>query len=170
MSDLRKAAEQAIATLIASTKYVEGCANARMVEGWGEHFDDMDKAISALKAALAEPEQSEPVCNPHPKAPHGVDRNGSHSAGRYVCDCESWEPYDAGYQKGLQDGLKRAYALQEVSDIGQLQEAPPRREPLPNHREVMQQALDALKNPYIVDSINSCLADDAIKALDEALK
>ncbi len=73
---------------------------------------------------------SEPQCNPHPKAPHGFNRNSSHSAGRYVCDCEHWEPYDAGYQKGLQDGLERAYALQEISDIGQPQEAPPRREPL----------------------------------------
>ncbi len=84
----------------------------------------------ALKAALAEPEQSEPKCNPHPKAPHGFDRNGSHSVGRYVCECEHWNPYDAGYQKGLQDGLERAYTLQEISDIGQLQEAQPRREPL----------------------------------------
>ena len=75
-------------------------------------------------------QEPEPACNPHPKAPHGFDRNGSHSADRYVCECEHWEPYDAGYQKGLQDGLERAYALQEISDIGQLQEAPPRREPL----------------------------------------
>jgi hypothetical protein len=73
---------------------------------------------------------SDPKCNPHPKAPHGFNRNGSHSAGRYVCECEHWEPYAAGYQQGLQDGLERAYALQEISDIGQLQEAPPRREPL----------------------------------------
>ena len=29
-------------------------------------------------------------CNPHPDAPHGFDRNASHSAGRYVCDCEGW--------------------------------------------------------------------------------
>ena len=33
------------------------------------------------------------------------------------------ESYAAGYQKGLQEGLERAYALQEISDIGQLQEA-----------------------------------------------
>lgn len=31
-------------------------------------------------------------CNPHPDAPHGFDRNGSHSEDRYVCDCEGWEP------------------------------------------------------------------------------
>ena len=31
-------------------------------------------------------------CNPHPDAPHGFLRDASHSAGRYVCECESWEP------------------------------------------------------------------------------
>lgn len=34
----------------------------------------------------------EPKCKTHPDAPHGFDRNGSHSMGRYVCDCENWEP------------------------------------------------------------------------------
>ena len=29
-------------------------------------------------------------CNPHPDAPHGFDRNGSHNEDRYVCDCEWW--------------------------------------------------------------------------------
>ena len=31
-------------------------------------------------------------CNEHPDAPHGFMRDASHSAGRYVCECESWEP------------------------------------------------------------------------------
>ncbi len=31
-------------------------------------------------------------CKDHPDAPHGFDRNASHSAGRYVCECEFWEP------------------------------------------------------------------------------
>ena len=31
-------------------------------------------------------------CNQHPDAPHGFDRNASHNAGRYVCECEGWEP------------------------------------------------------------------------------
>ena len=31
-------------------------------------------------------------CNPHPDAPHSFMRDASHSAGRYVCECESWEP------------------------------------------------------------------------------
>ena len=31
-------------------------------------------------------------CKTHPDAPHGFDRNASHSADRYVCECEGWEP------------------------------------------------------------------------------
>ena len=31
-------------------------------------------------------------CKKHPDAPHGFMRDASHSAGRYVCECESWEP------------------------------------------------------------------------------
>jgi hypothetical protein len=31
-------------------------------------------------------------CNEHPDAPHGFMRDASHSAGRYVCECEFWKP------------------------------------------------------------------------------
>jgi hypothetical protein len=31
-------------------------------------------------------------CKNHPDAPHGFLRNESHSEGRYVCECEYWEP------------------------------------------------------------------------------
>jgi len=30
-------------------------------------------------------------CSEHPDAPHGFMRDASHSAGRYVCECEFWE-------------------------------------------------------------------------------
>lgn len=33
---------------------------------------------------------NDPPCSEHPDAPHGFDRNRSHSLGRYVCDCEGW--------------------------------------------------------------------------------
>ena len=48
-------------------------------------------------------------CNEHPDAPHGFMRDASHSAGRYVCECEFWEPpkeeqkpvaYITGFYKG----------------------------------------------------------------------
>ena len=33
-----------------------------------------------------------PPCKADPRAPHGFDRNASHNADRYVCECEGWEP------------------------------------------------------------------------------
>ena len=62
-------------------------------------------AFQSLRAALAEPEQ-EPQCNPHPKAPHGFLRNASHTEDRYVCECEYWDPYEAGYQAGMEAALR----------------------------------------------------------------
>ena len=38
--------------------------------------------------------ESEVPCKTHPNAPHGFNRNASHSLGRYVCDCEFWEEDD----------------------------------------------------------------------------
>ena len=29
-------------------------------------------------------------CVDHPDAPHGFDRNGSHNADHYVCECQGW--------------------------------------------------------------------------------
>lgn len=46
------------------------------------HFD------GCIVAGVA-PDGGEP-CNRHPDAPHGFDRNGSHNAGHYVCDCNGW--------------------------------------------------------------------------------
>ena len=51
------------------------------------------------------PEQ-EPKCNPHPKAPHGFNRNASHANDRYTCECEGWDAYDAGYQAGVLAGIE----------------------------------------------------------------
>lgn len=31
-------------------------------------------------------------CKKHPDAPHGFMRDASHNEGRYVCECEFWEP------------------------------------------------------------------------------
>lgn len=52
-----------------------------------EALEEVDVAIAVLRQALEQPE-----CNPHPDAPHGFNRESSHSLGRYVCDCEGWEP------------------------------------------------------------------------------
>ena len=82
------------------------------LEKW--HFDKdprgADQYITAIREALAEEslgtEQPAQQCNPHPKAPHGFDRNASHSADRYVCECEGWDAYEAGYQAGIEKALE----------------------------------------------------------------
>ena len=45
-----------------------------------------------LDAHAKQVENEEVSCNPDPRAPHGFCRGASHSAGRYVCECENWEP------------------------------------------------------------------------------
>lgn len=43
----------------------------------------------------SKPSAKVPPCCTHPDAPHGFNRDASHSIGRYVCDCEGWVPeYD----------------------------------------------------------------------------
>jgi hypothetical protein len=133
---LRKAAEQALVALKNTEEYLRievseaygRDAHISTIHKWEQLLEYHQTTMDSLRAALAEPEQSEPKCNPHPKAPHGFDRNGSHSAGRYVCDCEHWEPYDAGYRQGFQDGQK----FEEEMSWPECDEcaAPPRREPL----------------------------------------
>lgn len=51
---------------------------------------EMFKASSKLEGI----DYEEVPCKTHPDAPHGFNRNASHSMGRYVCDCEFWEPED----------------------------------------------------------------------------
>lgn len=59
--------------------------------------DEVIEGFDALK---------EVRCKTHPDAPHGMDRLASHFEGRYVCECESWEPDHAlslseeSYQRG----------------------------------------------------------------------
>ena len=45
-----------------------------------------------LDAHASMVEREDVPCNPHPDAPHGFDRNASHSAGYYICECHGWEP------------------------------------------------------------------------------
>ena len=54
------------------------------LKAWGKY----DVVHNACQFSV----EQEPKCNPHPDAPHGFDRNASHSADRYVCECECWEP------------------------------------------------------------------------------
>lgn len=63
-----------------------------------------------------DPFNQQPDCNPHPKAPHGFLRNASHTEDRYVCECENWDPYEAGYLAGMQAALKLQGCPHGVTD------------------------------------------------------
>jgi hypothetical protein len=62
------------------------------------------EAVTALRQAIKEAaleglsqtsrEIEDIPCKDHPDAPHGFMRDESHSSGRYVCECEAWEPDD----------------------------------------------------------------------------
>ena len=65
------------------------------------------RTIEMVQFAFDQGAQNQPPkCNPHPKAPHGFNRQASHSADRYVCDCEGWDAYEAGREEGVQAMLK----------------------------------------------------------------
>ena len=76
MNDLRKAEEMALKAL---------------EDIFGKEKKDVG-AINALRQALTPEVTPEVPCKTDPRAPHGFDRNASHSADRYVCECEGWEP------------------------------------------------------------------------------
>ena len=95
--------EQALSAL-------ESTATDPQEPGYAIQFRREEKAIEALRQALDKPPvktycggkpnycttevTTEVPCKTHPDAPHGFDRNASHSADRYVCECEGWEPVD----------------------------------------------------------------------------
>jgi hypothetical protein len=60
----------------------------------------------AYDQGMKHPDPQQPKCNPHSKAPHGFMREASHQAARYVCECESWDPYEAGREEGVQAMLE----------------------------------------------------------------
>lgn len=56
-------------------------------------------------------------CSTHPDAPHGFNRNVSHNADRYVCDCEGWEPEDKNMN--LEEALKLYDKAKEQGLVGE---------------------------------------------------
>ena len=67
-----------------------------------KYFEDahgLEDTEVAIKEALRQALTPEVPCKTDPRAPHGFDRNASHSADRYVCECEGWEPVDNAYTK-----------------------------------------------------------------------
>ena len=81
------------------------------------HHEDGGRAATDKKSLTVAPVAlgGEPPCNPHPDAPHGYNRNASHNAGRYVCDCEGWAAL--GGEKGEAGWLPIESAPKDGSDV-----------------------------------------------------
>lgn len=76
----------------------------------------LDESVAPPASAVGVegvPEHKEVPCSTHPKAPHGFNRNASHNAGRYVCDCEGWDAWAAGYDEGMQAAFAAEAASEE---------------------------------------------------------
>lgn len=63
--------------------------DAEVIDFYRSNLDYAEEGITTIKDVL---HQLEPECKTHPDAPHGFNRGASHAEGRYVCDCENWEP------------------------------------------------------------------------------
>lgn len=103
--------------------------------------------LVAQAAAQAEPKDT--VCSTHPDAPHGFNRDASHSEDRYVCDCEGWVPAQAEpaqpeaptVEQAIEDltislarstGVSLAYVEGHIREaIGKMARGLPLREPSP---------------------------------------
>jgi len=74
---------------------------------------------------------AEVTCKTHPDAPHGFDRNASHNADRYVCECESWEPKPVAHVYRIEPNGRPCVAWDNASEIkvgAKLYAAPPKRD------------------------------------------
>lgn len=130
------------------------------------------KYLAQHNRSAAQPEQTapvattKPVCSDHPDAPHGFNRNASHSAHRYVCDCEGWEPddesidpmqtlIDTSQKLGLYDDAPPVFHLRQYGDVtaAQLGEAiaQPEQTTVPTTAAQYSRCSDTLRNlgkPY----------------------
>ena len=70
-------------------------------------------------------------CNPHPDAPHGFLRDASHNEGRYVCECEYWEPRPVAHVYRIEANGRPCVAWDDANGIkvgAKLYAAPPKRD------------------------------------------
>lgn len=83
-------------------KFEASLATIRAARAQADHIGKSDEMVKPPQncgtgycsciECVKESATQEPSCSNHPDAPHGFDRNASHNAGRYVCECEGWTP------------------------------------------------------------------------------
>ena len=74
---------------------------------WNDLLDSLESELRDVLGHYREAFKVEQECSAHPDAPHGFNRDASHGLGRYVCDCEGWEPSDddAAWAKHLKEPM-----------------------------------------------------------------
>jgi len=126
-------------------------------------------AIPACKKALEQPAQ-EPECSNHPDAPHGFCRDASHSAGRYVCECEGWEA-----EQPEQEPVAIVYSMQD-GYIGQMvvknipHKTPLYTHPAPSWQGLSDDEIRAIDDVTLGDYYVEELATKFARAIEQALK
>jgi len=90
-------------------------------------------------------------CSDHPDAPHGFDRNGSHMAGHYVCECSGWTP-PASIQEELRSVPERSRTTLEAADRIDLDAA---------RIDTLAKVVDRLQTER--DEYRKCADDQAMK-------
>jgi hypothetical protein len=69
----------------------EFCTGGFLRKDWAKWQPLYPAPVHAIDISQERVDET-PECKTDPRAPHGFDRNASHSADRYVCECEFWEP------------------------------------------------------------------------------
>jgi hypothetical protein len=90
---IKEALRQALDLQTAIEKGTEAWADVPNASEWVEELRGYDTPEVTPEVP------GEVPCKTDPRAPHGFDRNASHNADRYVCECEGWEPVDNAYTK-----------------------------------------------------------------------
>jgi len=92
---------------------IEALETAEVQSEYDGLSDMIFKAINACKEALEQPAQ-EVECSNHPDAPHGFCRDASHSAGRYLCECEGWQAEQPAWQGLTDDEMWKTLSTQKT--------------------------------------------------------
>ena len=108
-------------------------------------------------------------CNPHPDAPHGFLRDASHNEGRYVCECEYWEPRPVAHVYRIEANGRPCVAWDDANGIkvgAKLYVAPPKRKWVGLTDEEVSEIIDR------EIGFNSCWGPEEkfARAIEQALK
>jgi len=106
---------------------------------------------------------SESECNPHPKAPHGLNREASYTNGRYTCVCEGWDAYEAGYQNGYNKCLEADHVPDTTKMVNQYQNEIIVEMAIQGHASTR----DAIR--WAINQERERLTDAAMKAAEKAV-